>query len=143
MRLFISNPSNEKLDEFIYEYVIPEIQITFGLKLNSIHCQRWTKYFRSRDLGWRKYKNNKNVIPTAEEILISGVKNLRVLNCNNTYIVEINPNEIAPKTNAKLIDICSLINYGNLDQNPYPIFEEAFADVASRLTDLYQEYLKD
>lgn len=69
--------------------------------------------------------------------------NLRCLNHSTRYIIEINPNEIAPKTSAKLIDICSLINYGNLDMPPYSIFEDTFRYIASHLSDLYNEYLRE
>lgn len=143
MRLFINNPSNEPLDKFIYEYVIPEINLVFSYKLNNARCLNWTKYFQTINLGWITYKNNKRVIPSAYEVLIAGIKNLRVLNCINHYIIEINPNEIAPKTRAKLIDICNLINYGNLEMPAYPIFEDTFNEVLINLPNLYEKYLED
>lgn len=143
MRLFINNPSDEPLDKFIYEYVIPEINLVFSYKLNHARCLNWTKYFQTIDLGWITYKNNKKVIPSAYEVLIAGIKNLRVLDCANHYIIEINPNEIAPKTRAKLIDICNLINYGNLEMPAYPIFEDTFNEVLINLPNLYEKYLED
>ena len=143
MRLFINNPSDEPLDKFIYEYVIPEINLVFSYKLNNARCLNWTKYFQTIDLGWITYKNNKKVIPSAYEVLIAGIKNLRVLDCTDHYIIEINPNEIAPKTRAKLSDICNLINYGNLEMPAYPIFEDTFNEVLINLPNLYEKYLED
>ena len=143
MRLFINNPSDEPLDKFIYEYVIPEINLVFSYKLNNARCLNWTNYFQTIDLGWITYKNNKKVIPSAYEVLIAGIKNLRVLDCTDHYIIEINPNEIAPKTRAKLIDICNLINYGNLEMPAYPIFEDTFNEVLINLPNLYEKYLED
>lgn len=143
MRLFINNPSHENLDKFIYEYIFPEIQLIFTYNLNISRCTNWTKYFHKIDLGWITYKNHKTIIPSAYEILLAGLKNLRVLNCHNHYIIEINPNEIAPKTRAKLIDICNLINYGNLEMPGYPIFENTFNEVLIHLPDLYKQYLED
>lgn len=142
MNLTINNPEGLILDEFIYKSVIPEIEITFILKLDPSRCANWTNYFKIVDLGWKKYKNNKIIIPSAYDILVAGIKNLRCLNLKDKYIIEINPNEIAPKTFAKLIDICALVNYGNLSMPPYPIFEDTFKDIVTKLPNLYQEYME-
>ena len=56
-------------------------------------------------------------------------------------IIEINPMIKVPYfDNIPLVDVCKLINYGNSELNPYPIFSQAFLETKKNLRNLYKIY---
>lgn len=137
MNLIIKNPNQDILEEFIDMFVIPEIYIYFMKNIDSRYLKIWDTYFEDK-YNW----GMKNTPQGAFEIMVQGITSL---NCskshNGDYIISINPNKIMSGTNAKLYDLCALINYGCLEMSPYPIFEKTFNHVAQLLPNLFEEYV--
>lgn len=143
MRLLIENEEGLKLDHFLQIKVIPFITTLFIGSIEECHCKKWQLYFNTNEkLGWKQYKN-KTVVPSVREILVAGIQSLEYHKFPDRYVVQLNPNEICPKTNAKLVSICSLINYGNTEMIPYPIFTEVFNFVKRMLPYLLEEYMEE
>ena len=67
--------------------------------------------------------------------------NLIIYNHGDIYEVAINPNTFVNGINAKLYDICALINYGNSELATYPIFDRTMDKLAEFTPLLYQEYI--
>lgn len=96
---------------------------------------------RKRYPTWEKYLfqlYHKNI--SIDKILIQGVNNLEYKKIENNYEISINPNIICSEVPAKLIDICALINYGNLEISPYPIFDIVMDKLGEYIPILYAEY---
>ena len=142
MTLKIINPEGLYLDSFIVDCIIPEIKAECFRRLDSNRCNKWTEYFKRTDLGWRQ-AGKKLIIPSAYDVIISGINNITYSKQGVDYRVFINNNEIVPKGCAKLNDICHLVNYGNLSVSPYPIFSDAFKAVDLKVNDLYNSYMED
>ena len=134
MKLIIDNPTKEDLKPFINDQVIPAIaQIIYSI-IDKKQLLKFDNYL--------SYKF-KNIIPTlidTNTIIHLGVKNLIIYNCKDYYQIQINPNINIPGISAKLYDICALINYGNVELQPYPIFNKAMDKIAPFIPLLYQEY---
>lgn len=136
MNLIIQNPNQDKLEEFISTFVMPEIYFQFMKNIDLRHLRLWEEYFQNShtwDLG--------DIPQGAFDILFQGIKSLKIIRAyNDSYIITIDSNKIMPKTHAKLYDLCALINYGNLSMNAYPIFEKTFINVVESLPHLFKEY---
>ena len=63
---------------------------------------------------------------------------IRCRKIGSSYILDINPNTTLMDGDAKLIDICSLINYGNLSSPSYPIFTKMFEYIRKEFMVLYK-----
>lgn len=93
-------------------------------------------------MTWENYLQktyNKQSI-NIDKIFLDSISNLEYKKIGNDYEISINPNVICSNIPAKLIDICALINYGNLSISPYPIFDILFERLGEMISDLYIEY---
>ena len=137
MNLFIQQKNKIiDLNYFLNIYIKPEIYKYFLNNINIDILRNWELYFKTQ------YKWDLGEIPQgAFDILLQGINNLQISNLGDNYTISINPNKLMPGTNAKLYDLCALINYGNLGMPPYPIFEKTFEDVANIIPILFEEYL--
>ena len=114
MRLIIDNSCNEDLKPFVEDIIIPACsQILYSI-LDRKYLENFDLYFTS------KYKVN----ITSDIIIRLALKNLVIQNHQDNYQITINPNIFVPGINAKLYDLCALINYGNMELSPYSIFDE-------------------
>ena len=131
MKLIIENSYNDPdLKNFIYKSVIPTAQQLFFFLVNNKIVANYTNYLSEK---YGKFVS-------AKLILILGIKSLIIGKTGNDYYIQINPNVFIPKLPAKLIDICALINYGNLSISPYPIFDILFERLSKMISDLYIQY---
>ena len=131
MKLVIKNTQPLNLNEFIKDIVIPT---AIDLFLSIID--------RNRYVTWENYLQkayNKQSI-NIDKILLDSIGNLEYKKIGNDYEISINPNVICSNIPAKLIDICALINYGNLSISPYPIFDIVFERLGEMISDLYIDY---
>lgn len=131
MKLIIKNTEPLNLSEFIKDIVIPT---AIDLFLSIIDRKRYSV--------WKQYLEkayNKQPID-VDRILIESISNLEYKKIGNDYEISINPNIICSYIPAKLIDICALINYGNLSISPYPIFDILFERLSEMISDLYIQY---
>ena len=79
---------------------------------------------------------------SLKDLIISATQNLRIQKIDNLYyIIDINPNVFVPNTKIKLLDVCKLINYGNLTVKSYPIFTCAFNNIKNNYNAIYNSYL--
>lgn len=68
------------------------------------------------------------------------MRNLKVGKNGNSYEIFIDPNINAPGIPAKLVDVCALVNYGNLALLPYPIFDIMIDTLGDQISSLYIKY---
>ena len=79
---------------------------------------------------------------TAQEIIVAGLKNMTISHNQKQSIISINNNTKVPRTDKVLLHkVCQLINYGNMELRPFPIFTYVFEYVSNNINDLYNEYL--
>lgn len=137
MNLIIKNPDNLDLYNFC-EWLIKQMQkyIQEYIEPNKL-------------IAWDDYLNNKIKLKTTDgslrlisskDILISGSYNLIIKQTTNQYEITINPNVNIPNYYAKFIDIIKLINYGNINIQPYPIYDYMTDFIANNLIDYYHIY---
>ena len=130
MKLIIENNLHEDLKPFILDVVVPTTtQILYSI-IDFEQLDRFDKYLQQR------YNSSIN----TKHIITSALTNLVIYNYNDRYELAINPNIFTPGIDAKLYDICALINYGNLDVAPYPIFDKTMEKLALFVPELYDEY---
>lgn len=80
---------------------------------------------------------------SAFDIVVCGAMSITYNIYEHKFIVELNPNEILYGTNAKIIDLCKLINYGAMGILPYPIFTDSFEHFKENLIFYYEYYLRN
>lgn len=137
MNLLIKKEHLHPLDDSknIIDFIIPEIYRFFYLNLDPNILKNWDNYFNFR-YNWWGENNKENVL----SILVQGINSLNIYNIRENYIITINPNKNIPGTTAKLYDLCALINYGNLEMPPYPIFEKSFKQASAMTSLLFKNY---
>lgn len=123
----------ECLVELMQEFMLDEIDedqlFRFDAFLNNEDCIRFVD-------GGRHFVSSK-------DILIGSVYNLIITKTPDSYVIELDSNAIIPNTYAKFIDIVSLINFGNLNVSPYPIYSDMMDYFAENLTTYIYSYLED
>ena len=80
---------------------------------------------------------------SARDILVSSAMNLTYQIYANKFTVEIDSKQILYGTNAKLYDICKLINFGVLGMGSYPILTESFDYFKDNLDYMYEYYIRE
>ena len=80
---------------------------------------------------------------SARDILVSSAMNLTYQIYANKFTVEIDSKQILYGTNAKLYDICKLINYGVLGMGSYHILTESFDYFRDNLDYMYEYYIRE
>ena len=130
MRLIIDNVYNENLKPFIEDIIIPCCsQILYSI-IDRKYLKKFDIYFTD------KYKTNIK----SDNIIRLALKNLIIQNYQDNYQITINPNIFVPGINAKLYDLCALINYGNMELSPYSIFDQTMEKLGSFVPMLYRKY---
>ena len=65
--------------------------------------------------------------PTAEQIIVAGLNNLQFKKSNSQVIIQINESIKVPQDRTVLLETaCRLIDQGNLELNPFPVFTHVF-----------------
>lgn len=78
---------------------------------------------------------------TAEQIILQGLNNIEFKRINDYILVQINPNVNVPQFDKfKLISICKLIDQGNVEITPFPVFTETFKYVEENQSILYSSF---
>ena len=136
MNLYIKKEQFSHLDIDIIDFIMPEIYRFFYLNLNPDLLKNWDKYLNFK-YNWYGEDNKNNIL----DILMQGINNLKIYSLDEEYIISINPNQVVSGTTAKLYDLCSLINYGNLEMPPYPIFKKSFEQASAVIDILLKDYI--
>ena len=76
----------------------------------------------------------------CRNIIQNAANNLVFKKFQGEIIITINNTKKFSNTNAKLYDLCKLINYGTFSVKGYPIFTEAFNYVSDNIEILYYNY---
>ena len=140
MELIIENPNNLNLGAFC-SYLISEMIKYIDNTINDNQLIRFDSYINN-NLKIRFIDKFPRLLK-SRDILITAVQTLYYVKQGNDYIIKINPNNFIPNTYAKFIDIVSLINYGNMQLQSYPIIDEMFDYFAANLNQYYNDYLKE
>ena len=80
---------------------------------------------------------------SARDVLVSGAMNITYQIYANKFTVEIDSKQILYGTNAKLYDICKLINFGVLGMGSYPILTESFDYFRDNLDYMYEYDIRE
>lgn len=79
--------------------------------------------------------------PTAQQIIVAGLNNFQFKRTNSKLIIQINPSIKVPQVNSMLLETaCKIIDQGNLELTPFPIFTYVFNYVKDNLLDIYSDY---
>ena len=136
MQLSIKLDTKYNLEDFIYLFVIPEIQTQFLSFIDHNLTDKWNEYLIN-EYEWASGDTPK----TVHNIICQGIQNLTCFKNGSLYIISIDPNINLQGTSAKLYDLCYMVNYGSLSMSPYPIFEDTFKKVNQLIPILIEEYL--
>lgn len=130
MNLIIEKCSKLNLKKFIEQVIIPKsIKIFYSI----VDRKRYIPFQL-----FLEEKYNKKI--NLDHILAVALKTLTFKKIGDDYIIQIDSNIKSPEIPAKLIDICALVNYGNLALNPYPIFDIVMERLSKEVPSLYIEY---
>ena len=132
MKLLIEKCGPKDLKLFIKDFVIPMATEIFISLVDRRRYSLWENYLQ------KLYRTKRQV--NVDKILMQGISNLEFYRRGNDYELSINSNIICSEIPAKLIDVCALINYGNLEINPYPIFDVVMERLGLELPDLYLSF---
>ena len=91
----------------------------------------------------QNYKSMYRKHISARDVLVSSAMNLTYQIYANKFTVEIDSKQILYGTNAKLYDICKLINFGVLGIRSYPILTESFDYFKDNLDYMYEYYIRE
>ncbi len=133
MKLTITNCNDVK---FI-EYLIKQIREYLFNTMYSPKFEHWNLYLQTIP----EFASLDKPV-TVQEILLLAISYLKFYKFDKNYEIVIDNNKKVLDTNAKLYDICKLINYGTLDIPGYPVFTNAFDYVLDHIDFLYLKYQK-
>lgn len=77
---------------------------------------------------------------SLQKIVNISINNIVTYRYNDSSIITIDNNTVLPNTDFKLVDICKLINYGNLDISGTMIYTNAFKYVNDNINNLYKRF---
>lgn len=140
MELRIKNPAKLELSNFC-NYLINKMVTYISNTINDRQLIRFDKHINNNLKI--KFIDKFPRLLKSRDVLITAVQTLYYIKQGNDYIIKINPNNFIPNTYAKFIDIVSLINYGNMQLQSYPIIDEMFDYFADNLNQYYNDYLKE
>ena len=97
---------------------------------------------------WNDYLNEQyddfKIYPlklSSDKLLRLGIDNIIFSYFQNQITFRIDNNILVPGLDRiKLVDICKLINYGNLSHEGYPLFSSVFTEMQSNFEQYVREY---
>lgn len=104
---------------------------------------------KSKLIKWYNYINDNHLIDwtfitrsiNIYDIILGSLNNLRVREQQKRTIIDINPNAFIPNSYTKYLSIAKLINNGNTEMKPYPIYTEIFNYINDNFEIYYERYL--
>lgn len=130
------------IKDFI-SFLIKDIQETFTAELDDRQLRRFQEYFNSTITKSNFFGINEKYTVSAKGIAISAIYNLVDTVTGDQHCLEINPSAIIPNSRAKFNSAARLINNGNMEVSPYPIYDKVFQYFADNLGDIYHKWLED
>ena len=134
--MYITIDSNQKYTNDFLNYVKNRMFI-LGMNYLNEHRQKLTavtEYLQSNLFtGVRK--------PTAEQIIVSGLKNIIYKRISDKIIFSIDEVRRVPQNDEfQLSTMCQLIDQGNLELQPFQIFTYVFQYVLMNMSSIYSDY---
>ena len=136
IRILISDIENKYTDDF-FEFVKYKMREYFYSHLDYKKLEPFDIFINENP----KYKSIFNKHISAYDICISALYNIEILRFGKNIVLKIDENAVIPNTNRKLIELCKLINEGNLVLKAYPIFTDIFNYVKNNIEEIYIEYV--
>ena len=135
MRLLIVDRDDKYTDEF-FDFVKEKIRSYFYTHVKVKKLEPFEVFINESP----EYKFPLRKYISCYDICIAALYNIVVVRYGRNIVLKIDENSVVPNTNIKLIDLCKLINEGNLVLKAYPIFTEIFNYVKNNIEDLNLEY---
>lgn len=136
MRLILKGSDN--LHPFILRQLIPQMRRYFIKSINKKQLIRFDEYLNQH----RELFTEDNRHLSTYHILVECVNTLRCTKISETYIIEMDFNKNIKNSNAKLLWVAKLVNYGNMELTPYPIFSEMFNHFSKNINAIYSKYIR-
>ena len=138
MNLIINNKNN-KYEKDFFNWIIKLIQLKLIFNTNFKKLNYIENYINNNSLYKTIFKNYLSV----KDIVMITANNYKYYSYNDDIIICIDSNISIYNTTAKLIDVCKLINYGNLHIKGYPIFSQIIQEIKANLDEYYEQYLNE
>lgn len=135
MKLFIVD-KDKKFDNDFFNVVKEKLLDLYYEKVNVEKLLPFEEYINELP----KYKSLLKNYIYATEICQIAFYNVVMLRFGDNITIKIDEKVRLPNTNIKLIDLCKLINNGNLKLQAYPIFTEIFDEAKKNIEKYYIEY---
>lgn len=136
MKVLFTDNENKYDVEFI-DVLIRKIRNLFFERLNRNKLIPFEVFINENPEFNSLYKKSFS----AYEICLTAMYNLKVIKYGIMYNIEIDSTAKLPGTDIKLIQLCELINDGNLVLKAYPIFSDVFKEIQSKIEEYYAEYI--
>ena len=125
-------------DEYPYlQYVVKKLQQLIFKSIISDKLIQFNKYFNDN----KEIFSENGRILDAKTIILTGANNFKIATYPLHYVIEMDKNQKMPNfTTFKVYDLCSLINDGNLELKPYPIFTDCIKYINTHINNMYEVY---
>ena len=108
-----------------------------AMLLDVRKLSKFDEYFNSEEFSVL----TNGVTLSAKQILVLGMSNLKHKRYEiNTHIF-IDPVIVYPGTQLKIVDLCKIINYGNLSINGYSIISDVFNHFSEHIKGYVNKHL--
>lgn len=95
---------------------------------------------KNLDLYFSKLFEDKSVKYNTRQLIEMGANNLVIVPFPQYYLIEINNNIKIPLTDYKLIDVCKLINDGNVELKGISIFDNCILFMTNNIDFFYHKW---
>jgi len=137
MKLTIFDAQDKFKNEEFLEFVLLKMKQRLYSQLDVNKLRKAEEFFNK----YSRYKSVYKKYISAREVVISGILNIEYKVTGNKIVFEINSVQIFPSTDAKLYEMCKLINNGNLLLRGYPIFSSTFDYFKEHLNEYYDLFI--
>ncbi len=134
--------SVDKIPDIVEEYdfisyLKREMQSYINNSIISSKLIHFDKYF----LDNKDIFSENNKVLSARQIIISGSQHFVIREFPKRFEISVDKNQVMPNFNTfKIYDLCCLINDGNLEVEPYPIFNDCINYINQHINELYYMY---
>lgn len=107
-----------------------------SMHINLDKVRAFDEYFESD--GFKKTYGDVNVCSAT--IFKLSILNLKVVHYPTYATITVDDTIMYPNTHIRLIDLCKLMNYGNLSVEAYPIISDTFRHFSTHIKDYVNKY---
>lgn len=136
MKILITDVEN-KYTEGFFDFLIRKTQTRFFENLNVKKLESFEVFINESP----RYKSLFRKYISAYDICVTALHNLKVLRYETLSSIVIDNTVLMPGTSIKVLELCKLIDEGNLGLKAYPIFSNTFKEVQGEIETYYAEYV--